>query len=184
MPAPTAHLRSGAEMAALLTRYPGTLEATTAPGRSCVLDLDDLRPELPGFPVPEDHSEASWLHHLAEQGCTQRYGDRSDPKARPAWIQLGHELNVIERMDMCGYFLIVHDITRFAARQNIWCQGRGSAASSVVCYVLGITAVEPLACGLLFERFLSLEKAGPRVPCQVCMLWFGVRLTTQPESTG
>ncbi|MFC1415804.1 PHP domain-containing protein [Streptacidiphilus cavernicola] len=144
MPAPTAHLRSGTEMAALLTRYPGVMETTTALARSSVCDLADLHPDLPGFPVPPGHTEASWLRQLAEEGCARRYGDRGDRAARPAWTQLRHELDVIERMEMTGYFLIVHDICQVAADRDIWFQGRGSAASSVVCYTLGITAVEPL----------------------------------------
>ena len=77
------------------------------------------------------------------------------PRAR---AQLEHELRVIEKLDLAGYFLIVHDIARFAREQRILAQGRGSAANSAVCYALGITAVDPVAMGLLFERFLSEER--------------------------
>ncbi|MFC9916477.1 error-prone DNA polymerase [Streptomyces sp. NPDC127197] len=163
MPAPTAHLRSHAEMAQWLARYPGALETTLELGRASVIDLDELRPQLPGFPTPDGFTEDSWLRYLAERACTARYGDRDDvdSETRAAWKQLDHELGVISELGMAGYFLIVHDIVQFAVGHGIWCQGRGSAASSVVCYILGITAVDALKHGLLFERFLSLEKAGP-----------------------
>lgn len=161
MAAPTAHLRPRAERVAFLSRYPGVADATVALGRACVIDLGDLRPELPEFAVPAGHTQDSWLKDRAEAACAGRYGPRADPGAGAAWRQLDHELDLVAGLGLAGYFLIVHDIVRHAAEQGIWCQGRGSAASSVICYVLGITAVDPLRHGLLFERFLSLEKAGP-----------------------
>ncbi|MFH8687181.1 error-prone DNA polymerase [Streptomyces anulatus] len=161
MAAPTAHLRPRAERAAFLSRYPGVADTTVALGRSCVIDLGELRPELPEFAVPAGHTQDSWLRDRAEAACVGRYGPRVDPGAGAAWRQLDHELGLVAGLGLAGYFLIVHDIVRHAAEQGIWCQGRGSAASSVICYVLGITAVDPLRHGLLFERFLSLEKAGP-----------------------
>lgn len=161
MPAPTAHLRSGSEMQERFSRYPGVLDTTVDLGRACTIDLDELRPALPGFPVPDGHDEASWLRHLAEEGCERRYGSREDPRARAAWAQLERELQVITALDLPGYFLIVNDIVRFAAAENVWCQGRGSAVSSITCYVLGITQVEPLSHGLLFERFLHMERSDP-----------------------
>ncbi|MFJ6146506.1 error-prone DNA polymerase [Streptomyces anulatus] len=161
MAAPTAHLRPRAELAAFLSRYPGVADTTVALGRSCVIDLGELRPELPEFAVPAGHTQDSWLRDRAEAACVGRYGPRVDPGAGAAWRQLDHELDLVAGLGLAGYFLIVHDIVRHATEQGIWCQGRGSAASSVICYVLGITAVDPLRHGLLFERFLSLEKAGP-----------------------
>jgi error-prone DNA polymerase len=161
MPAPTAHLRSAAEMHAAFARYPGVAEATVELGRRCVTDLRALRPELPGFPTPEGYDEDRWLRELAEDACARRFGPRADPAAGAAWRQLDHELTVTGELGMAGYFLIVHDIVEHARGSGIWCQGRGSAASSVVCYVLGITHVDPIRHGLLFERFLSAEKAGP-----------------------
>lgn len=161
MAAPTAHLRPRAERAAFLSRYPGVADVTVALGRACVIDLGELRPELPEFAVPAGHTQDSWLRDRAEAACAGRYGPRADPGAGAAWRQLDHELDLVAGLGLAGYFLIVHDIVRHAAEQGIWCQGRGSAASSVICYVLGITAVDPLRHGLLFERFLSLEKAGP-----------------------
>ncbi|MEU0341906.1 error-prone DNA polymerase [Streptomyces bobili] len=163
MPAPTAHLRSGDEMARALARYPGVWQATVELGRASVVDLGRLRPELPGFDTPDGYDEDSWLRHLAEQACTRRFGPRGEPSALAAWRQLDHELTMIKSMKMAGYFLIVADICDFARRSNIWCQGRGSAASSVVCYVLGVTGVDPIRHGLLFERFLHLEKTDPDI---------------------
>ncbi|MEV6512949.1 error-prone DNA polymerase [Streptomyces sp. NPDC051642] len=163
MPAPTAHLRSYEEMRQRMARYPGVLETTLDLGRTSVIDLGALQPQLPGFPTPSGFTEDTWLRYLAERACGARYGDRdeTDPETRAAWKQLDHELGVISTLGMAGYVLIVHDIVQFAVGRNIWCQGRGSAASSVVCYVLSITAVDALKNGLLFERFLSVEKAGP-----------------------
>ncbi|MFF4205709.1 error-prone DNA polymerase [Streptomyces sp. NPDC001668] len=162
MPAPASHLRSYTEMAGWLTRYPGVLETTLELGRSLVVDLDELRPELPGFPTPGGYDEDGWLRYLAERACAARYGERDDPAAARAWQQLDHELSVISQLGMAGYFLIVHDICQFAIGRGIWCQGRGSAASSLVCYVLRITSVDVLNHGgLLFERFLSMERGSP-----------------------
>ncbi|MFJ5263041.1 error-prone DNA polymerase [Streptomyces sp. NPDC088387] len=157
-PAPTAHLRAPDDMARRLARYPGVLETTLELGRACTVDLAELRPELPGFPVPPGHTEMSYLRELATRAAERRYGPRAET-AHTAWIQLEKELRVIDRLDMAGYFLIVWDIVRWSTDQGIWCQGRGSAANSVVCYVLGITAVDPIRHQLLFERFLSLERA-------------------------
>ncbi|MZD09879.1 DNA polymerase III subunit alpha [Streptomyces sp. SID5785] len=156
--APTAHLRAPDDMARRLARYPGVHEATVELGRACAIDLCDLRPELPGFPVPFGHTEMSYLRELATRAAERRYGPRGEA-AHTAWIQLEKELGVIDRLDMAGYFLIVWDIVRWSVDHGIWCQGRGSAANSVVCHVLGITAVDPIRHQLLFERFLSLERA-------------------------
>ncbi|MER5864932.1 error-prone DNA polymerase [Kitasatospora sp. NPDC002040] len=149
-----AHLRSGREMAARLARYPGVREATAALGRDCAFDFAGLEQALPGFPVPEGGTEAGLLRRLVAAG---RYRD-GDEKARR---QLDLELSVIEGRGLAGYFLIVHDLVEFCREQDIWCQGRGSAANSAVCYALGITAVDPLKYRLLFERFLSAERDGP-----------------------
>ncbi len=161
--APAAHLRSGAEMRRLFARWPGAVETAVALGRDLAVDLAELRPELPNATVPAGHTDDSWLRHLAVQSAAVRYGPRhsGDPQVRRAWRQLDHELGVIAGLGMAGYFLIVQDITAFAARAGIWCQGRGSAANSVVCYVLGITNVDPVRHNLLFERFLSPDRDGP-----------------------
>ncbi|MGP9681322.1 MULTISPECIES: error-prone DNA polymerase [unclassified Brachybacterium] len=160
-----AHLRSGEEMAQLLPRYPGAIAAAARLGRDCALDLRLLAPDLPPFPVPTGHDEASWLVELVEIEGRERYGPRPAP-GRPeqipgAWAQIDHELKVIIDLHFPGYFLIVHEIVDFCAGEGILAQGRGSAANSAVCYALGITAVEPVGHDLLFERFLAPERDGP-----------------------
>ncbi|MGO2535243.1 MAG: error-prone DNA polymerase [Brachybacterium tyrofermentans] len=160
-----AHLRSGEEMAELLPRYPAAIAAAARLGRDCALDLRLLAPDLPPFPVPTGHDEASWLVELVEIEGRERYGPRPAPE-RPeripgAWAQIDHELRVIIDLHFPGYFLIVHDIVDFCAGVGILAQGRGSAANSAVCYALGITAVEPVSHDLLFERFLAPERDGP-----------------------
>ncbi|WP_327676058.1 error-prone DNA polymerase [Kitasatospora sp. NBC_00458] len=153
----TAHLRSGREMAARLTRFPGVREATVELARACAFDFARLDPELPGYPVPSGHTEISHLRALVAEGGPARFGPGNGPARR----QLARELDVIEDLDLAGYFLIVHDIVDFCRREGIWCQGRGSAANSAVCYALGITAVDPVHYRLLFERFLSTARDGP-----------------------
>ncbi|PCC37841.1 error-prone DNA polymerase [Brachybacterium alimentarium] len=160
-----AHLRSGEEMAQLLPRYPAAIAAAARLGRDCALDLRLLAPDLPPFPVPSGHDEASWLVELVEIEGRERYGPRPAPD-RPertpgAWAQIDHELKVIVDLHFPGYFLIVHEIVDFCAGEGILAQGRGSAANSAVCYALGITAVEPVRHHLLFERFLAPERDGP-----------------------
>ncbi|MFI9324062.1 error-prone DNA polymerase [Kitasatospora aureofaciens] len=153
----TAHLRSGREMAARLARFPGVQRATAELGRACAFDFAKLDPELPGYPVPEGETEISHLRALVAAGGPARFG----PGNAAARRQLARELDVIEDLDLAGYFLIVHDIVDFCRSQDIWCQGRGSAANSAVCYALGITAVDPIHYKLLFERFLSTARDGP-----------------------
>src|SRR5881409_2901021 len=96
----------------------------------------------------------SFLHHITDVGARERYRPYHD-KAR---AQIARELDLIEKLDLAGYFLIVWDIVNYCRQQNILVQGRGSAANSAVCYSLGITAVDPIAMELLFERFLSEER--------------------------
>ena len=122
----------------------------------CRVCLDFSTQRLPAFPVPEGHTPGSYLRHLCETALPHHF----DPDCHPARAQLAHELGVIERMGLAGYFLVVWDIVRFAREQGIRCQGRGSAANSLVAYLLGITPVDPLRHHLLFERFLS-EETGP-----------------------
>jgi error-prone DNA polymerase len=157
----TAHLRSGAEMAARLARFPGVRERTVELARACAFDFDVVAPNLPDWPVPAGHTEAGWLRHLVAAGARERYGPPGREKTPGAYEQIARELDVIERLGFPGYFLIVHDIVEFCRRQNILCQGRGSAANSAVCYALGITGVDAVRHGLLFERFLSPGRDGP-----------------------
>jgi error-prone DNA polymerase len=157
----TAYLRSGAEMAALLRRYPDVLERTAALGRECAFDFRVIAPNLPDCPVPAGHTEASWLRELVARKAPARYGAPGRERVPGAYAQIARELDVIQRLRFPGYFLIVHDIVEFCERENILCQGRGSAANSAVCYAIGITNVDPVSHHLLFERFLSEGRDGP-----------------------
>jgi error-prone DNA polymerase len=146
-----AHLRSGAEMAARFSRYSGAVERTVDIAADLSFSLRSARPNLPKLDVPAGHTPISWLRELVRRGAQKRY-----PNATPdIHDRLERELRVIEDKDFPGYFLIVEDIVGFARGRGILCQGRGSAANSAVCYVLGITAVDSIARGLPFERFLS-----------------------------
>ncbi len=155
------YLRSAAEAAARLRRYPGVVERTLALAADCAFDFAVVAPRLPDFPVTGDHTEATWLRDLVLREAADRYGPRRAERIPGAYAQLDHELEVIENQGFPGYFLIVHDIVRFCADQGILCQGRGSAANSAVCYALGITSVDPVRHQLLFERFLSSGRDGP-----------------------
>ena len=147
----SAHLRSGAEMAALFARYPGAVENTVGIADSHAFELRRARPGLPKQDVPEGHTPMSWLRKLVWEGAAERYPGLSD-KDR---ARIEKELGVIEQKDFPGYFLIVWDIVRYAKSLGILCQGRGSAANSAVCYLLKITAVDAIFYDLPFERFLS-----------------------------
>jgi error-prone DNA polymerase len=160
-PAGAAHLRSGAEMADRFARYPGAVEAAARVGVESAFNLRLVAPRLPDFPVPPGHTEASWLRLLTMQGAARRYGPPVRERVGGAYDQLAHELTLIESLGFPGYFLIVHDIVEFCRREDILCQGRGSAANSAVCYALGITGVDAVSFGLLFERFLAPERDGP-----------------------
>jgi len=156
----TAYLRSGAEMAARLRRYPGVLERTVELGRACAFDFTVIAPRLPDFPVPDGHTEASWLRELTARKALGRYGAAGAERVPGAHAQIAREFDVIERLGFAGYFLIVHDIVAFCEDNDILCQGRGSAANSAVCFALGITSVDPVSHHLLFERFLSEGRDG------------------------
>ena len=156
-----AHLRSGAEQARRFARYPGVVEAAARLGRECAFSLSLVAPELPPYPCPDGLDEAAYLRHLTTEGALARYGPPEAERVPGAWRQISHELDMIEQLGFPGYFLVVWDITSFCRSRDIYCQGRGSAANSAVCYVLGITNVDSVALGLLFERFLSPERDGP-----------------------
>jgi error-prone DNA polymerase len=156
-----AHLRSGAEQAARFARYPGVVEHAARLGRECAFDLALVAPRLPPFPCPPGHDEMSWLRAVTEVGATRRYGERRAERVLGAYAQIDHELALVEQLGFPGYFLVVWDIVEFCRRQGIFCQGRGSAANSAVCYALGITNADAVSLGLLFERFLSPERDGP-----------------------
>ncbi|GFG73006.1 error-prone DNA polymerase [Mycobacterium botniense] len=153
------HLRSGEEMARLFAWCPEVVSAAAELGEQCAFGLALIAPQLPPFDVPAGHTEDSWLRELVMAGALRRYG--TPEQAPRAYAQISHELNVIAQLGFPGYFLVVHDIIRFCRKNNILCQGRGSAANSAVCYALGVTAVDPVANDLLFERFLSPARDGP-----------------------
>jgi error-prone DNA polymerase len=146
-----AHLRSGAEMAARFARYPGAVSRTVEIADAHAFELRRARPGLPKQQVPEGHTPMSWLRKLVWDGAQTRYPALSARDRE----RIERELEVIERKDFPGYFLIVYDIVRFARERGILCQGRGSAANSAVCYLLKITAVDAIFYDLPFERFLS-----------------------------
>ncbi|GLK18596.1 error-prone DNA polymerase [Herbiconiux flava] len=149
--APTAHLRSGAEMARRFARYPGAVERTVEVAADLSFQLRMAKPRLPRQKVPEGHTPMSWLRQLVLDAIPRKYPDASDDDL----ARIDRELAVIEMKDFPGYFLIVYDIVREARSRGILCQGRGSAANSAVCYLLDITAVDAIARELPFERFLS-----------------------------
>lgn len=152
-PGPAAYLRSGAEMARRFAAHPGAVARSVALAEELAFDLRRASPRLPKLGIPAGHTAGSWLRELVERGFTDRYA--GTPLAEAARARIEQELEVILRKDFAGYFVIVHDIVAFARSRDILCQGRGSAASSAVCYALGITAVDAVFYRLPFERFIS-----------------------------
>ncbi|MFB9956916.1 error-prone DNA polymerase [Cellulomonas denverensis] len=159
--APTAHLMSAAEMLHRHRRHPEAVTAAADLAEELAFDLHLVAPQLPPYPVPEGHTEASWLRELVRRGALESYGPPEAERVTGAYAQLEHELRVIEDLGFPGYFLVVFDLVDFCRRQGILAQGRGSAANSAVCYALRITAVDPVSHHLLFERFLAPERDGP-----------------------
>jgi error-prone DNA polymerase len=135
--------------------YPEGVAATRAVAEQCAFRMAALTPTLPVFPTPPGVTADDYLASLVAAGARERYGDRLTARHSE---QLRHELDVIRRLGLAGYFLIVWDIVREANRLGVLAQGRGSAANSAVCYCLGITAVDPIGMELLFERFLSEDR--------------------------
>jgi len=156
-----AHLRSGDEQARRFARWPGAVERAAELGRACAFDLHLVAPQLPPFDCPDGLSEMAYLRRLTAEGAQRRYGTWGEERVPGAYRQIEHELALIEQLGFPGYFLVVWDIVDFCRRSNIYCQGRGSAANSAVCYALGITNADAVELGLLFERFLSPERDGP-----------------------
>jgi error-prone DNA polymerase len=146
-------LKGPAEMARLFADLPEALATTSELALRLGFTLKDLGYRFPAYPLPPGQTPLGHLRELTERGVRARYG-RGSLAAR-ARRQIAHELDVIGRLDLAGYFLIVWDIVEFCRSQDILVQGRGSAANSAVCYALGITAVDPVGMDLLFERFLS-----------------------------
>ena len=148
------YLKPPAEMAALFHDAPDALASTRALAERIQYTMADLGYRFPDYPVPAGETASSFLRAITLVGARERYRPFHD-RAR---AQIARELDLIEKLDLAGYFRIVWDIVNFCREQQILVQGRGSAANSAVCYSLGITAVDPVGMDLLFERFLSEER--------------------------
>ena len=133
---------------------PGAIAATRDLADRLTYTMADLGYRFPDYPVPPGETMASFLRKIAQAGARERYRPYDDRARR----QVERELDLIEKLDLAGYFLIVWDIVNYCRQEDILVQGRGSAANSAVCYSLGITAVDPVGMDLLFERFLSEER--------------------------
>jgi error-prone DNA polymerase len=152
------HLKPADEMARLFRDAPEAVAESIRFLERVSFSLDAIRYDYPDEPVPPGATPQSHLEKLTWAGAKERYPD-GVPETVKATLQ--KELELIARLEYAPYFLTVHDIVRYARSQNILCQGRGSAANSAVCYVLGITAVDPTEINLLFERFISEERREP-----------------------
>ena len=134
------------------------LERTLDIADQCAFSLDDIRYRYPEERLPSGRTEQSWLRELTFRGARARYRGKIPGDVR---AQIERELRIIDELDYGGYFLTMHEIVQYCRQSNILCQGRGSAANSAVCFCLGITAIDPVRMDLLFERFLSVERAEP-----------------------
>jgi len=152
------HLKSPREMMRLMAGYEQAVARTIEVVEMCRFSLDELRYEYPDEPVPPGFTPQEYLERLVREGARHRF-----PKGVPDQVaaQLERELEIIAKKQYAPYFLTVHDIVAFANSKDILCQGRGSAANSLVCYCLGITGVSPDEANLLFERFISSEREEP-----------------------
>ena len=152
------HLKSPEEMARLFSRHPDAVARTLEIADRCRFSLNELRYQYPlEISIPGLTAQQT-LEILTREGAAERYpGGIPDQVTR----QLRHELDLIGQLEYAAYFLTVHSIVRFARSKGILCQGRGSAANSAVCYVLGVTSIDPTRGGLLFERFVSAERREP-----------------------
>jgi error-prone DNA polymerase len=148
------YLKSPEAMARLFSDMPGAIAATRDLADRLQYTMADLGYRFPDYPVPPGETMASFLRKITQAGARERYRPYDDRARR----QIERELDLIEKLDLAGYFLIVWDIVNYCRQQDILVQGRGSAANSAVCYSLGITAVDPVGMDLLFERFLSEER--------------------------
>jgi error-prone DNA polymerase len=152
------HLKSAEEIARLFARHPDAVARSIEITDRCRFSLDELRYQYPTEVHVPGQTPQQALEALTWQGAARVYPDGIPA---PVTTQLRHELTLIAQLDYAPYFLTVHSIVRFAKSEGILCQGRGSAANSAVCYVLGITAIDPTRSGLLFERFISAERREP-----------------------
>jgi len=151
-------LKSPYAFAGLFSDDPSAVARTQEIAERCAFSLAEIHYRYPSEHLPGGATSSDWLRHLTFQGAKRRYGE-----AIPTEVagQIEKELDLIEALDYPGYFLTMWEIVEFCRERNILCQGRGSAANSAVCYCLGITAIDPVRMGLLFERFISKERAEP-----------------------
>jgi error-prone DNA polymerase len=152
------HIKSPEEMARIFKGFEQALARTLEIVEACTFSLDDLKYEYPDEPVPPGRTSQQYLENLTWEGTKKYFPDGVTEKIRRT---IEKELKLIAEREYAPYFLTVHDIVAYARSQNILCQGRGSAANSVVCYCLGITAVNPTEVDLLFERFISSARHEP-----------------------
>jgi error-prone DNA polymerase len=151
-------LKSPFEMAALFRDLPEALQRTCDLAERCTFSLSELKYTYPTELIPEGYTPQTYLEKCVFDGALRRYAGRV-PGDVSSLIR--HELGLIRKLDYASYFLTIYDIVEFANRSNIVCQGRGSAANSICCYCLGITAIDPIRMNLLFERFISEERGEP-----------------------
>jgi len=151
-------LKPANEMNRLFRQYPGAIKYTREIAEACMFSLDELKYEYPEEIITEGRSPLEELTIIAWEGAKEYYGSNI-----PQLVidNINHELRFIEEMNYASYFLTVYDVVRFARKQGILCQGRGSAANSTVCFCLGITSVDPTKFDLLFERFISAARNEP-----------------------
>jgi len=150
------YIKSAEEMGRVFSELPEACQNTLAVAERCNLTLDFNQFHLPRYVVPSEHTLDSYLHELAHDGLRRRYGPTPGDAVE---ARLAHELAVIEKMGFAGYFLVVWDFIRYAREQGIAVgPGRGSSAGSLTAYCLGITNIDPIRYGLLFERFLNPER--------------------------
>jgi error-prone DNA polymerase len=152
------HLKGPEEMARLFADAPDAIAETLRFAERISFTLDQLKYNYPEEPVPPGKTAQQHLSDLTWEGAKRRYAGGIPDKVRDVLLK---ELALIEKLDIAPYFLTVHDIVSFAKEKKILCQGRGSAANSAVCFVLGITGVDPTEIDLLFERFVSEERKEP-----------------------
>jgi len=148
------YLKTPQQMVQLFADCPEAVNNSVRLAERLEFTLENLGYQFPHYPVPSSETANSYLRKITEEGARDRYR----PYHKRARNQISRELDLIAKLDLSGYFLIVWDIVQFCRREGILAQGRGSAANSAVCYSLGITAVDPVGMDLLFERFLSEER--------------------------
>lgn len=152
------YLKSPRQMTDLFKELPETLSQSLLISEACTFSPAELRYRYPSEWIPAGYTGERYLEELVWKGAQERYASGIPPEVKN---QIQHELSVIQQLQFADYFLTLYEIVEFARQKKILCQGRGSAANSVVCYCLGITAIDPVRMNLLFERFISAERNEP-----------------------